>query len=95
MSWEALVGEEEPGGREEKRIDGEERRVFKKEALRRGPSFKNSYMARRRSFILSESESYSFTFYFCFVNYYNTSYLLLLVGSRVLKLLLDNEMHIN
>ena len=50
MSWEALVGEEEPGGREEKRIDGEERRVFKKKALRRSTSFKNSYMAWRRLF---------------------------------------------
>ena len=48
--WEALAGEEEPGGREEKRIDGEERRVFKKEALRRGTSFKNSYVAWRRLF---------------------------------------------
>ena len=38
--WEALAGEEEPGGREEQRIDGDERRVFKKEALRRGTSFK-------------------------------------------------------
>ena len=43
----------------------------------------------------SESESFSFTFYFCLVNCCNTSQLLLLVGSRLLKLLLDNEMHIN
>ena len=50
LSWEALAGEEEPGGREEQRIDGEERRVFKKEALRRGTSFKNSYVAWRRLF---------------------------------------------
>ena len=50
LSWEALAGEEEPGGREEKRTDGEERRVFKKKALRRGTSFKNSYMAWRRLF---------------------------------------------
>ena len=49
-SWEALAGKEEPGGREEQRIDGEERRVFKKEALRRGTSFKNSYVAWRRLF---------------------------------------------
>ena len=50
MSWEALVGEEEPGGREEKRTDGKERRVYKKKALRRGTSFKNSYVAWRRLF---------------------------------------------
>ena len=45
-----MAGKEEPGGREEQRIDGDERRVFKKEALRRGTSFKNSYVAWRRLF---------------------------------------------
>ena len=29
--WEALAGEEEPGGREEQRINGEGKRVFKME----------------------------------------------------------------
>ena len=40
---EALAGEEEPGGREEQRTNGDgRRRVYKRQALRRSPPFKNS-----------------------------------------------------
>ena len=41
--WEALAGEEEPGGREEQRTSGDGRSgVGKRQALRRSPPFKNS-----------------------------------------------------
>ena len=45
-SWEALAGKEEPGGREEQRTSGEEKRgVGKRQALRRSPLLKTRGVA--------------------------------------------------
>ena len=85
--WEALAGEEEPGGREEQRTSGDGRRgVGKRRALRRSPPFKNSRRGWDSLFCKKVKVS-PFTFIFCVVNCCNTSQLLLLTGSRLLKLL--------
>ena len=92
-SWEALAGKEEPGGKEEQRTGGDGRRgVSKRLALRRSPPFKNSRRGWDSLFCKKVKVEVSlFTFNFCCVNCCNTSQLLLLTGSRLLKLLLTTK----
>ena len=86
-SWEALAGKEEPGGKEEQRTGGDGRRgVSKRLALRRSPPFKNSRRGWDSLFCKKVKVSL-YTFDFCFVNCCNTSQFMLLIGSRLLKLL--------
>ena len=86
-SWEALAGKEEPRGKEEQRTGGDGRRgVSKRLALRRSPPFKNSRHGWDSLFWKKVKVS-PFTFIFCVVNCCNTSQLMLLIGSRLLKLL--------
>ena len=82
-----MAGEEEPGGREEQRTSGDGRRgVSKRLALRRSPPFKNSRRGWDSLFCKKVKVSL-YTFDFCFVNCCNTSQFMLLIGSRLLKLL--------
>ena len=90
--WEALAGEEEPGGREEQRTIGDERRrVYKRQALRRSLPLKT--LSRRNQDILfcKKVKVSLYTFDFCFVNCCNTSQLMLLIGSRLLKVLVTTK----
>ena len=93
-SWEAFAGEEEPRGREEQRTSGDGRRgVGKRQALRRSPLLKTpSRRGRDNSFCKKVKVKVSlFTFKFCFDNCCNTSQLMLLIGSRLLKLLVTTK----
>ena len=81
-------GEEEPGGREEQRTNGDgRRRVYKRQALWRSLLLKTFLRRDQDSLFCKKVKVSLYTFDFCFVNCCNTSQFMLFIGSRLLKLL--------
>ena len=84
----ALASEEEPGGREEQRTNGDgRRRVYKRQALRRSLPLKTLSRRDQDSLFCKKVKVSLYTFNFCFVYCSNTSQFMLFIGSRLLKLL--------
>ena len=82
----------EPGGREEQRTNGDgRRRVYKRQALRRSLPLKTLSRRDQDSLFCKKVKVSLYTFDFCFVNCCNTSQLMLLIGSRLLKLLVTTK----
>ena len=83
-----MASEEEPGGREEQRTNGyERRRVYKRQALRRSLPLKTLSRRDQDSLFCKKVKVSLYTFNFCFVYCCNTSQFMLFIGSRLLKLL--------
>ena len=75
-------------GREEQRTNGDgRRRVYKRQALWRSLPLKTFLRRDQDSLFCKKVKVSLYTFDFCFVNCFNTSHLMLLIGSRLLKLL--------
>ena len=63
------------------------RRVYKRQTLRRSLPLKTLLRCDQDSLFCKKVKVSLYTFDFCFVNCCNTSHLMLLIGSRLLKLL--------